>query len=167
MLSLYLKQCCQRSVIHHGITKPQWVNLSPSSATYKRQWIGWALVKIMACRIFSAKPLPKPIQDYYQLDPQEQTSMKFESKYKNFHSRKCIWNYRLRNGGHFVQGGDELMSRGHCRPVNMIPTHQVFTHLLVWQLLFDNMYHFGGWIIRLCIHSGWSGMLAALDLMAN
>ena len=28
--------------------------------------------------------------------------MKFQSKYKTFHSRKCIWRYRLRNGGHFV-----------------------------------------------------------------
>ena len=30
--------------------------------------------------------------------------MKFWSKYKRFHSRKCIWKYRLRNGWHFVQG---------------------------------------------------------------
>ena len=30
--------------------------------------------------------------------------MKFKSKYKTFHSWKCIWKYRLRNGGHFVQG---------------------------------------------------------------
>ena len=29
--------------------------------------------------------------------------MKFESKYKSSHSRKCIWMCRLRNGGHFVQ----------------------------------------------------------------
>ena len=28
----------------------------------------------------------------------------FQSKYKTFHSRKCIWKCRLRNGGHFVQG---------------------------------------------------------------
>ena len=26
------------------------------------------------------------------------------SKYNYFHSRKCTWKYRLRNGGHFVQG---------------------------------------------------------------
>ena len=29
--------------------------------------------------------------------------MKFQSKHKYFHSRKCIWKYRLRNGSHFVQ----------------------------------------------------------------
>ena len=26
-------------------------------------------------------------------------------KYKSFHSWKCIWKLRLRNGGHFFQGG--------------------------------------------------------------
>ena len=34
---------------------------------------------------------------------------KFESKYKLFHLSKCIWRYRLRNGGHFVHGVDELI----------------------------------------------------------
>ena len=31
-------------------------------------------------------------------------SVKFKSRYKTFHSRKCIWKYRLRNGDHFVHG---------------------------------------------------------------
>ena len=31
--------------------------------------------------------------------------MKFQLEYKHFYSRKCIWKCRLRNGGHFVQGG--------------------------------------------------------------
>ena len=52
------------------------------SATYMRQWIGSALVQIMACRLFGAKPLSKPMLGY---------------------STKCIWKYRLRNGVHFVQ----------------------------------------------------------------
>ena len=30
--------------------------------------------------------------------------MKFQSKCNTFHSRKCIWKYRLRNGDHFVRG---------------------------------------------------------------
>ena len=50
----------------------------------------------------SAKPLPEPMLTHCQLDPYEQGSVKFESKYRTFHSRKCIWNGRLRNGGHFV-----------------------------------------------------------------
>ena len=79
-------------------------NSSPPSVAYIRQWIGWALVQIMACRLFGAKPLSKPMLCQCQLDPKEQTSVKFQSKYKTFHSRKCIWKYRLRIGGHFVQG---------------------------------------------------------------
>ena len=44
-------------------------SLSPPSAAYMRQWIGSALVQIMACRLFGAKPLSKPRLDYIQLDP--------------------------------------------------------------------------------------------------
>ena len=33
------------------------INSSPPSATYMRQWIGPTLVQIMACRLSSAKPL--------------------------------------------------------------------------------------------------------------
>ena len=79
-------------------------NSSPPRATYMHQWIGSALVQIMACRLFGAKLLSKPMLGYCQLDPQEETSVKLRSKYKTFHSRKCIWKYHLWNGGHFVQG---------------------------------------------------------------
>ena len=48
--------------------------------------------------------LSKPTLSFCQLKPQEQTSVNFYPKYKTFHSRKCIWKYRLRNGGHFVHG---------------------------------------------------------------
>ena len=40
----------------------------PSDA-YMRQWIGSALVQIMACSLFSAKPISKLMQGYCQLDP--------------------------------------------------------------------------------------------------
>ena len=45
----------------------------------------------MACRLFGAKSLSKPLLDYCKLNPEEQTSIKFWSKYRK---------YRLRNGGH-------------------------------------------------------------------
>ena len=45
------------------------LNSSPHIATYMRQWIGPALVQVMVCRIFGAKPLSKPVLGYYQLDP--------------------------------------------------------------------------------------------------
>ena len=37
------------------------------SDTYMRQWIGSALVQIMACGLFGTKPLSKPMLDYCQL----------------------------------------------------------------------------------------------------
>ena len=46
-----------------------WLNSSPPNATFKHQWIRSALVQIMACHLFGAKPLSKPMSDYYQLDP--------------------------------------------------------------------------------------------------
>ena len=62
----------------------------------------------MACRLSGANPLPEPMLQNCQFSTWEQNLEKFESKYKTFHSWKCAWNCRLRNGGHFVQGGDKL-----------------------------------------------------------
>ena len=42
--------------------------LVPHICTYMWQWIGWALVQIMACRLSGAKPLSKPMMGYRQLD---------------------------------------------------------------------------------------------------
>ena len=48
---------------------------------YMRQWIGLALVQIVACRLFGVKPLSKPIPGYCQLDDlRERTSVEI---YKN------------------------------------------------------------------------------------
>ena len=42
-------------------------NSSPSSGAYMRQWTWSPLVKIMACHLFGAKPLPEPMLSYCQL----------------------------------------------------------------------------------------------------
>ena len=46
-----------------------WLNSSFPSGTYMCQSIRSALVKIMACQLFSTKPLSKPMLGYYKLDP--------------------------------------------------------------------------------------------------
>ena len=51
------------------------INSSPSSAAYMRQRIGSALVQIMACRLFGAKLLTKPMPGYCQFDPWGQISV--------------------------------------------------------------------------------------------
>ena len=47
----------------------RWFNSSPPSAAYMHQWIRSSLVQIMASCLFGAKPLPKPVLGYCQLDP--------------------------------------------------------------------------------------------------
>ena len=69
----------------------------------------------MACCLFGTKPLLQPTLTYCHLDPYRQTSEKFESKYKVFHSWKCIWICLLQNGNHFVQGNMSEQSRKHSR----------------------------------------------------
>ena len=66
----------------------------PPGAAYMRQWTGTALVQVMACRLFGVKPLPEPMLVYCQLDSWEQTWVRCESKYKTFHSWKCISKWR-------------------------------------------------------------------------
>ena len=84
------------------------LNSSPPSDAYMHRWTGSALVQIMACHLLGTKPLSEPILDYYQLLPKEHTAVKFQSKYKTFYSRKCIWKYWRP----FCPGGDELTDSG-------------------------------------------------------
>ena len=41
------------------------INSSPSSGAYMRQWAGSPLVQIIACRLISAKPLSEPMLERY------------------------------------------------------------------------------------------------------
>ena len=68
------------------------INSYPPNATYMHQWIGSALVQIMACRLFGAKPLSKSILYYCQADLRETLQWNFNQ------------NTKWRNVGHFVQG---------------------------------------------------------------
>ena len=61
------------------------------------------LFQTTTCRLDRAKPLSEPMLTYCQLDPKQHIPMKFDLKFKNYHSRKCVWTCRLWNGGHFVR----------------------------------------------------------------
>ena len=67
-----------------------------------RQWTGSTLIRVMACRLFGAKLLCEPVQEYCELDPHEQTAVKSSWKITHLYSMKCIWKCRLWNGGHLV-----------------------------------------------------------------
>ena len=45
---------------------------SPPGPAYMRQRTESALVQVMACHLFGAKPLPGPMLNYCLLDPKEQ-----------------------------------------------------------------------------------------------
>ena len=55
--SLYSNQCSLKCWLFSIFTDIH--QLIPPSAVYMRQWIGSALVQIMACRLFGTKPLSK------------------------------------------------------------------------------------------------------------
>ena len=111
-----------------------------------RQGTGSALVQVMACRLFRAKPLSKPVLGYCQLDPSNQASVKFQSKYQTF--KKCIWVYRLRNGGHFVQGKWD-----HLGSISMQDPAQTRTHEVKYSTVHIAL-KFGRWL-RICQISEW------------
>ena len=58
----------------------------------------------MAWRLFDAKPLPEPMVTYFQWDPWEQTSVKFELIKQKIINENAFENVVCENGGHFVQG---------------------------------------------------------------
>ena len=93
--------------VHCGMCEIGLLLSSPPSAAYIRQWIGSALVQIMACHLTGGKPLSEPMLTYCQWDPEEQTSVKFECKYKTFHSWKCTLNVVCEMAAIFTRG-DEL-----------------------------------------------------------
>ena len=64
----------------------------PYSASYMPQWIGLALIQIMACRLFGAMPLSEPMLEFCELDPWEQISVKSYSKFIHFHSQNVFEN---------------------------------------------------------------------------
>ena len=57
------------------------------SDAYMRRQIRPSLVQIAACHLFEAKPLSEPTMDYYELDPIEHFSVKYESKLVYFRSK--------------------------------------------------------------------------------
>ena len=78
---------------------------------------GPALDQVMAwCLMAPSRYVIQCCIKYYQLDPWEQTFMKFHLRYNTFHSVKCIWKYCLHSGSHFVVASicqqDSLVQQG-------------------------------------------------------
>ena len=66
------------------------INSLRPSGVYMRQKNKPSLVQIMACGLFSAKPLSEPMLSYCLLDPKEHFSAKFYLEFKSFiHKNVC------------------------------------------------------------------------------
>ena len=85
-------------------------NSSPTSDAYMGQWIGSALIQIMACRLVATKPLSNPMLGYFQLDSCEQTSEKYWSKYTTVPFTKMHMKISFAKWWPVCPGGDELTS---------------------------------------------------------
>ena len=85
----------------HHVWPVQCVNLLRPSPPYMGKWLGSSLVRVIAVSLFGARPLPKPVKKYCQLDPKWLTSVNFQSNHNvifiqgNALNRKCLH-------GHFV-----------------------------------------------------------------
>ena len=95
---------CLTEFLHYCIQYCVILNSSPPSGTYMRQGTGWALVPIMACRLFGTKPLSKPILGYCELDPYEQISVKFNQNTNIFIQENAFKNIVCETGA-ILSGG--------------------------------------------------------------
>ena len=57
-----------RSEMHIARQHPSVINSSPPSVAYMNRWTRSALVQVMACCLFGAKPLPEPMLTYWELN---------------------------------------------------------------------------------------------------
>ena len=118
------------------------VSSSPLSAAYMRQWIGSALVQIMACCLFGAKPLSKPIcWVIVNWTPGDKLQCNFDKKIQNFAFTKMHLKMSSAKWWPFCPGGDELVvwlgwlfhsnvSHGSMLVMN----HWLFVHRWWWIL---------------------------------
>ena len=72
-----------------------------------RQWIGSALVQIIACRLVGAKPLSQPVLGYCQLDPLGTNFNEILIKIQNFFIHKNqAWEWvAMKKNENILQGG--------------------------------------------------------------
>ena len=111
--SLWLMPCALLRIKHKASCwwcSSSWYSItSPPSAAYMREWIGSALVQIMACHLFGAKPLPEPMLTYCQLDSWEQKFSEIWIRTLSFSFRKMHLKCCLPKWQPFCPGGDEVL----------------------------------------------------------
>ena len=144
----------------------QWswyLNWSPPSAAYMCQSIGLALVQIMACRLFGAKPLSKPMLGYCQLDPWGTNFSEILIKIQNFSFTKIHLKLSSVKWWPVCPGGEELISSGD----GVVPVrHQSITStnddLLSVGALVTNKYKFETKCETLCKQNTFKNIISKM-----
>ena len=137
--SMPLSEAVQETL--SGITRLQWFNSSPPSAAYMRQWIRSALVQIMVCRLFGAKPLSNQCWVIVNWNLRNKLQWNFD-QIKNLSFMKMRLQISSAKWLPFCPGGDELMDHGinslmqkRCdETVQRAGTHLDYTNPLIWNL---------------------------------
>ena len=126
-LTLAIAWCCQATNHYLNQSWPRSIaslNSSPPSASYMRQWIGSALIQIMACCLFSAEPLSEPILGYYTPRFNE-----VEGGYTGFitppSERGVYWFHLVRPSVHLWTKPCSLCIFNNARRI-----HFIFAHLM-------------------------------------
>ena len=144
MLSMELYLFCIRPLIHWShcpcmfdimLFRPHCINLLRLSDPFIYHQPRPSLIQIMACRLFGIRPFSETMMYYCHLDPEEKPSVKFDSKFKHFHSWKCLWKFHLQNHGHFVSASVCQVSWQTCRGAQWYGTVSFFPFILLRQRL--------------------------------
>ena len=89
---------------------PFWPRIIPVVSIgyrYAHEWVGLARRGRVTCiyvpeNLFDGKPLYESVPGRSYLESWKHISVKSESQYDNFHSRKCFWKCRLKMLGHLA-----------------------------------------------------------------
>ena len=92
-----------------GHTSLSSLKTSPPSAAYMRRWTGSALIQIMACLLFSAKPLPEPML-FLSIGPLRKNLSEILIEIKIFSFMKIHLKMSSAKWRPFCPGWDELKS---------------------------------------------------------
>ena len=84
------------------------INSSTNAAAYMRQGIVSALVQVMACRLYGAKPLPIAMLCYCELDPIGTNVGEIRIRIQSFSSTKIHLKIVVGDVASTLSRGDEL-----------------------------------------------------------
>ena len=83
----------------------------------------------MACRLLGSKPSSEPMPKYCWLDPEEQTSMKFQLEFRHIHWINAFETVVLENGVHLSRS--QCVNSPAARPAHIRDTNWSSLYLLI------------------------------------